>query len=177
MENFAVFVLFIIQLDAIILKKHTVIYKRGRFRRTASLALILVMLASGCIKTESFRYADLPPRSVDEIEWLSEPPSNPFEIIGRVYVEGLTLVSHEYLARTIRQEAAELGAEAVFLENVHERVSYRQATTMKPDVSRTQSGGSIGGSSFSASIDTSSTPFPPRPTRRKVALGVAIVYK
>ena len=135
------------------------------------------MLASGCIKTESFRYADLPARSVDEIEWLSEPPRKPFEIIGRVYIEGLTLISHEYLAKTVRQKAAELGAEAVFLENLHERISYRRATMMKPDVSRTQSGGSIGGSSFSASIDTSSTPIPPLPIRRKVAVGIAIVYK
>ena len=150
---------------------------RSKTCMTAYLFFFLLMQTSGCVKAESVRFAERPPQPVENVELLPGPPEQPFEVVGRILVEGLPLVSQEYLAQRVWQEAAELGAEAVFLEEVHEHVTYRSAVEMKPDASRVQTGGAVAGASFSASIDTSSTPIPFRPTRRKVAVGVAIVYQ
>lgn len=89
----------------------------GRFKvfmRYIFMAILFVSTVA-CIKRDPIRYVSLPFKSVDQVELFPGPPDRPYKVVGHVFIDGLNKRGWQEIAEAAREEAAELGADAVFL--------------------------------------------------------------
>jgi len=80
------------------------------------LTCLTFSLLIGCASSESTRtgkyYA---PTSPESVEILFERPQKPYEVVGYIKSRGGKLNSQEDLFNSMKEEAAQLGADAVYL--------------------------------------------------------------
>lgn len=138
------------------------------------LSILLLALLSGCVKRDSIRYVNLPPKPIEQVELLPGPPSKPFKVIGHVFVKGAPAANWQAVADGARAEAAEMGADAVFMGNAGE---YQAGTVIMPQNSTTTTTGTITGSSFNATSNTFAGPTTAIGMRAKQFTGIAIQYQ
>ena len=147
-------------------------FDRGWFIVWA-LMLPAAILLVGCVRTDSIRYEHLPAKPIDQVELLAGPPDRPFKVIGHVMLDGPRLASWQRMAEAAREEAAELGADAVFLGDLGQ---YQSGSVIMPGHSTTTTTGTTLGSSFSATSHTFGGPTMAMPVIRKQATAIAIRY-
>lgn len=140
-----------------------------------ALLIILVFLVFGCVKKDSIRYVSLPPKPVEQVQLLSGPPDKPFRVVGHVFVEGRRSHNWQSMAEGAREEAADMGADAVFMGPAEH---YEAGTIVLPGGSTTTTTGTmIGSSSVRMNSFTSSGPTIAAPVMRKRLSGIAIQYQ
>ena len=137
------------------------------------LVLSMVLALVGCVKKDSIRFANLPAKPVEQVELLSAPPSKPFKIIGHVMIKGAMAASWQRVANGAREEAADMGADAVFIGNAEE---YQAGTYISPAGSTTTTNGTFTNQSFNATGNTSIGPTTAIAIQKKRLTGIAIVY-
>jgi hypothetical protein len=81
-------------------------------------ALILTGCATGeATRTSTTQYAATSPESV---QILLEKPSRKYEVIGYVSGKGAHLASQDAVFNSMKEEAAKIGADAIYIQDVHE---------------------------------------------------------
>jgi hypothetical protein len=65
----------------------------------------------------------LPAKSVEHVELLPGPPDKPFKVVGHVFIDGANSRSWQSIAEAARAEAADIGADAVFMGQMGENQS------------------------------------------------------
>jgi len=95
-------------------------------------------------------------------------------VIGHVFVKGAPAASWQSVAEGARAEAAEMGADAVFMGNAGE---YQAGAVIMPQSSTTTTTGTITGSSFNATSHTFTGPTTAIGMRARQFTGIAIQYQ
>ncbi len=148
---------------------------RGRVRAGPLLVLLAVAaLAHGCIQTDMIRYLALPPKAPEGVEVLPGPPQRPHQIVAQLILEAGEGTPYQELITEARIKAAEVGADAIFVQEAGSRyagaiVNPGSATTtgtftMSPSGSRT------------ATFVTTTTPGYAAPIFRKRVVVLAVTY-
>lgn len=140
------------------------------------ITILALVFAVGCagVKRESIRFATLPPKPIEQVELLPGPPSKSFKVVGHIFVDGKRSANWQSLAEAARVEAAEIGADAVFMGNAGE---YQAGTMILPGSSTTTTMGSFSGRSFNANSNTFAGPSMAVGIQKKQFTGIAIVYQ
>jgi hypothetical protein len=134
---------------------------------------VLVFLV-GCVKRDSIRYVTLPAKPIEQVELLPGPPTKPFKVVGHVFVTGAPAASWQSVAEGARAEAAEIGADAVFMGVAGQ---YQAGTVIIPGSSTTTTTGTITGSSINMTSNTFGGASIAAGIQRKRFTGIAIVYQ
>ena len=151
--------------------------RSGRRPRAAGpcLALLAVAaLAHGCIQTDMIRYLALPPKAPEGVEVLPGPPQRPHQIVAQLILEAAESTPYQELITEARLKAAEVGADAIFVQQVGSRyagsiVSPGSATTTGT-VTTSPSGSTTG------TFVTTTTPGHATPFFRKRLVVLAVTY-
>ena len=138
------------------------------------LASILLVITVGCVKRDSIRYVSLPPKTVEQVELLPGPPDKPFKVVGHVFIDGSDKRGWQSIAEAARAEAAEMGADAVFMGQMGQ---YQSGTMSVPSGSTTTTTGTAGRSSFNTNSTTFAGPTVSAGIQRKQLSATAIVYQ
>ena len=132
----------------------------------------------GCIKKDSIRYMTLPARTVEQVELLPGPPDKPFKVVGHVFIDGSNKRGWQSIAEAAREEAADMGADAVFMGDMGQ---YESGTMTMPGASTSTTTGTLRSSSNRSTINTNTNTFSgPAVTtgiNRKQLSAIAIVYQ
>jgi hypothetical protein len=123
---------------------------------------------------DSIRFANLHSKPVEQVALLPGPPPKPFRVIGHVLIKGAPAAKWQKVAEAAREEAADMGADAVFMADAGE---YYAGTVIMPGSTTTTTTGSFTGSSFSARSQTYSGPSTAMAMQNKRFTGIAIVYE
>lgn len=139
------------------------------------IAIFVLVLTVGCVKRDSIRYVTLPPKPIEQVELLPGPPNKPFRVIGNVFLDGAPASSWQSVADAAREEAARIGADAVFMGQAGE---YQAGTVIMPSgPTTTTTTGTMVGSTFNMRSNTYAGPTMAGGVRRKQFTGIAIVYQ
>jgi hypothetical protein len=151
---------------------------RSNSRMQYILVALLFIFASGCIKRDSIRYVMLPAKTVEQVELLSGPPDRPFKVVGHVFIDGSNKRGWQSIAEAAREEAADMGADAVFMGQIGE---YQAGTVTMPGASTTNTTGRVSTysnrSTINANSNTFSAPTVTTGISRKQLGATAIVYQ
>jgi len=139
-----------------------------------ALAILVLVFAVGCVKRDSIRYVTLPAKPIEQVELLPGPPNKSFKVVGHVFVKGAPASSWQAVAEGARAEAAEMGADAVFMGNAGE---YQAGTVIMPGSSTTTTTGTISGSSINSTSNSFAGPTTAIGIQKKQFTGIAIVYQ
>lgn len=139
---------------------------------------VLISVTVGCIKKDSIRYLNLPAKTVEQVELLSGPPDKPYKVVGHVFIDGSNKRGWQSMADAAREEAADMGADAVFMGQMGQ---YQSGMMTVPTGSTTTTTGTLNTSSNRSTINTNSNIFSgPTVTtgiNRKQISATAIVYQ
>ncbi len=138
------------------------------------IAILVLICAAGCVKRDSIRFVTLPPKPIEQVALLPGPPEKPFKVVGHVFVKGAPAASWQSVAEGARAEAAEMGADAVFIGNAAE---YQAGTIIMPHSSTTTTTGSFSGGPFNATSNTFMGPTTAMGIEKKRFTGIAIMYQ
>jgi len=138
------------------------------------LPIVLLLATVSCVKRDSIRYFSLPAKTVEQVELLSGPPDKPFKVVGHVFIDGSNKRSWQSIAEAAREEAAEMGADAVFMGQMGQ---YESGTVSVPSGSTTTTTGTVGRSSFNTNSTTFAGPTVAAEIKRKQLSATAIVYQ
>jgi hypothetical protein len=140
-------------------------------------AFLVLLLASttGCVFKDSIRYAPQAARPPETVDVLGGPPDEPFKVIGQVMIRAGTAASWDRIVQAAREEAASMGADAVFQG---EAGMYSIGQVITPGTTYTQETTSVHLPSASATTYGYSTSTPTTATnlQQKRWTGLAIVY-
>ena len=147
-------------------------------RCTYILAALLLTATVGCIKKDSIRYITLPAKTVEQVELLPGPPDKPFKVVGHVFIDGSKKRSWQSIADAAREEAADMGTDAVFMGEMEQ---YQSGMMSMPSGSTSTTTGTLRSSSNRSTINTNTNTFSgPTVTvgnNRKQLSAIAIVYQ
>ena len=132
------------------------------------------MLPLGCVKKDSIRYMTLPPKAVEHVELLPGPPDKPFKVVGHVFIDGSNKRGWQAVAEAAREEAASMGADAVFMGQMGE---YQAGTMSVPTGSTMMTTRRADRSSFNSSSTTFAGPTVSAGVQRKQLSATAIIYQ
>src|SRR5262245_2243387 len=104
------------------------------------LAAVFLLFTVGCIHKDSIRYLTLPAKAIEQVELLPEPPDKPFKVVGHVFIDGSNKRGWQSMANAAREEAAEMGADAVFMGQVG---TYQSGSMTMPSTSTTTTTGTV----------------------------------
>ena len=104
----------------------------------------LVIGTVGCIKKDSIRYMTLPAKTAEQVELLPGPPDKPFKVVGHVFIDGSNKRGWQSIAEAAREEAADMGADAVFMGDMGQ---YESGTMTMPGASTSTTTGTLRSSS------------------------------
>ena len=117
-----------------------------------TLVLLLVGLAWGCASQGAVRQASSLSGALQQVDVLPGPPERSFKVIGHISLRELPGTNWQTVATQLREQAAAMGADAVFLGNPHE---YPVGAVINlPDSTRPIRAGAMVGSPFEASSPT-----------------------
>ena len=139
-----------------------------------SIAIFVLVFTVGCVPKDSIRYITLPSKSVEQVDLLLGPPTKPFRIVGNVFIEGARTASWESVVEAAREEAADMGADAVFMGQAGE---YQAGTVIMPSGSPTTTTGTMSRSSANMTSNTYAGQTVATEVRREQFTGIAIMYE
>jgi hypothetical protein len=137
-------------------------------------AILVLCSAVGCVKRDSIRYVSLPAKSVEQVELLPGPPDKPFKVVGHVFIDGANSRSWQSIAEAARAEAADIGADAVFMGQMGE---YQSGSMSIPTASTTTTTGTLNRSALRMNSQTFAGPTIAAGIERKQLSGTAIVFE
>lgn len=138
------------------------------------LAVIFIVNTAGCIKKDSIRYITLPAKPADQVELLPGPPDKPYQVVGHVFIDGSNKRGWQSIAEAAREEAAEMGADAVFIGNIGQ---YQSGTMSSPNSSTTSTASTFNRSSMNTNSTMFTGPTVVEGIMRKQLSATAIMYK
>jgi hypothetical protein len=141
--------------------------------RLAVPAALAAALAAGCIQTDAIHYLSLPPRPVEGVEVLPGPPPRPYALVAQIVVEGGSGASYEALVAEGRRKAADLGADAIFVQEAGSRYA---GSVIQPGTATTTVVTSPSGSAGHATAVTTTTPGYVSPIYVKRLVLLAVTY-
>jgi hypothetical protein len=95
--------------------------------KTQLLSILTAIILTGCATGEGTRTSLVEHSKTDpkSVQILLEKPEKPYEVIGFVSAKGGAFMSQSDIFEKMREEAAELGANAVYIRSdVREEVNY-----------------------------------------------------
>jgi hypothetical protein len=141
------------------------------------LVALLFMFTVGCIKKDSIRYITLSAKTAEQVQLLPGPPDKPFKVVGHVFIDGANSRSWQSIAEAAREEAADMGADAVIMGHTGQ---YQSGMVTMPGVSTSTTNGTLRSNSNRSTLNTNTNTFsgPPVSTgiNRKQLSAIAIVY-
>lgn len=83
-----------------------------------TIGLITILIIAGCASSEATRTGKYyPPTDESKIEILFEKPEKPYEVVGYIKGRGGKINSQEDVFNTMKEEAAKLGADAIYVRS------------------------------------------------------------
>ena len=145
---------------------------------TYILAAVLFTFTFGCISKDSIRYTTLPPKTVEQVALLPAPPDKPFKVIGHVFIDGSNKRGWQSIADAAREEAAEMGADAVVMGQIGQYQSGTvSASGPTSSTATTTTTGTANRPSFNTNSTTFAGPAVAKGVFRKQLSATAIVYE
>jgi hypothetical protein len=137
------------------------------------LAALILLFSAACVKRDSIRYVSLPAKSVEHVELLPGPPDKPFKVVGHVFIDGANSRSWQSVAEAARAEAADIGADAVFMGQMGESQS---GALSIPTGSTNTTTGTLNRSALRMNSQAFAGPTVAAGIERKQLSGTAIMY-
>lgn len=138
------------------------------------LAALLLLFSAGCVKRDSIRYLSLPAKSLEHVEVLPGPPDKLFKVVGLVFIDGANARSWQSIVEAAREEAADIGADAVFMGQMGE---YQSGAASMPTGSTTTTTGTLNRSALRMNSQSFAGPNIAAGIQRKQLSGTAIVFE
>jgi hypothetical protein len=148
----------------------------SKVRRPTATYILAVVLFT--VPFDSIRYVILPAKTVQQVELLPGPPDKPFKVVGHVFIDGSNKRGWQSIAEAAREEAADMGADAVFMGDMGQ---YQSGMMTMPSGSTSTTTGTLRSNSnrstFNTNTNTFSGPTVATGINRKQLSAIAIVYQ
>ena len=148
----------------------------GRRPRAGPLLALLAVtaLAHGCIQTDMIRYLALPPKAPETVEVLPGPPERPHQVVAQLILESGESTPYQDLITEARIKAAEVGADAIFVQQAGSRYA---GSIISPGSAATTGTVTTSPSGITTStFVTTTTPGHATPFFRKRLVVLAVTY-
>ncbi len=136
--------------------------------------LVAAALAHGCIQTDMIRYLALPPKAPEAVEVLPSPPQRPHQLVAQLILGAGESTPYQELIAGARITVAEVGADAIFVQQVGSR--YAGSIVSPGSAAATGTVTTSHSGSITSTFVTTTTPGYAAPIFRKRVVVLAVTY-